>query len=157
MNGTVEERFWAKVDASGGPAACWAWNASRDGFGYGHFATERRRIERAHRVSWRFSNGRSIPDGVLVLHRCDNPWCVNPAHLWLGTDADNVRDAVAKRRARGAVGERNQGAKLTESQVLDVRRRYREGARQVDIAAAFGIRQTTVSQIVRRETWAHVR
>ncbi len=88
-------RFWAKVDI-GAPDKCWEWQASCNPAGYGGFQFNGR-FGKAHRAAWELANG-PIPEGICVLHRCDNPPCCNPAHLWLGTYADNHRDAVAKGR-----------------------------------------------------------
>ena len=103
-----EERFWEKVDRSGGPDSCWLWLAHTNPKGYGRFAVGGRDggQEGAHRASWRLHHG-EIPPGMRVLHNCpagDNPTCVNPAHLWLGTDKDNMDDMVAKGRARRHFG-----------------------------------------------------
>jgi len=92
----MEERFWAKVDRTDD---CWLWTACRTTHGYGQFRPERSRGAQAHRVAWELTNG-PIPAGMLVLHRCDNPPCVNPAHLFLGTQSDNMRDMYAKGRGR---------------------------------------------------------
>lgn len=89
-------RFWAKVQEA--PSGCWNWTGSTSGrFGYGHIRTSKRNTENCHRISWMMANG-DIPDGFCVLHRCDNPSCVNPAHLFLGTYLDNNRDMAAKGR-----------------------------------------------------------
>jgi hypothetical protein len=95
----VADRFWEKVEKGDG---CWTWVGTRTGRGYGTFrANDPRRQEPAHRLSWEFVNG-PIPDGLSVLHHCDNPPCVRPDHLFLGTRGDNNRDAAAKgRTARG--------------------------------------------------------
>jgi hypothetical protein len=101
---TFSQRFWAKVKKT---ETCWTWTAYRDPQGYGTFSVGPRATHaphRAHRVAWELTNGQ-IPDGSLVLHRCDNPSCVNPKHLFLGTHQDNQRDKVAK--GRQATGLRN--------------------------------------------------
>lgn len=94
---TRESRFWAKVDTAGGIDACWPWSGNRIAKGYGIF-THRGRNAGAHRTAYQYAVGQ-IPDGLWVLHRCDNPPCCNPAHLWLGTATDNNRDMIAKGRA----------------------------------------------------------
>lgn len=92
----LEDRFWVKVRKSDG---CWEWTAASKQGGYGKIAVGRR-LMLAHRVSWELANG-PIPDGLLVCHTCDNPPCVRPDHLFLGTQTDNMRDAVRKNRGIG--------------------------------------------------------
>lgn len=98
----LADRFWARVEKRG-PDECWPWTGYRDAKGYGQIALNRRTAEGAHRVSWALARG-EIPDGIHVLHRCDNPPCCNPAHLFLGTHADNMWDMKAKGRASGGPG-----------------------------------------------------
>ena len=96
---SLEERFWAKVKKTDG---CWVWtgSAQHNGYGYLHIGDKtNRKPMRAHRVSWELHNG-PIPTGLWVLHRCDNPPCVRPEHLWLGDRTDNMRDCAAKGRVR---------------------------------------------------------
>src|SRR5229473_531412 len=96
------ERFWSKVRKSDG---CWEWIAGKHRFGYGIIRDGGRgsRMRTAHRISWEFHNG-SIPAGLWVLHRCDNPQCINPDHLFLGTQFDNMTDAARKGRIRNGRG-----------------------------------------------------
>lgn len=147
MRPSMEERFWSKVDLKG-PDDCWEWQASKLPDGYGSFGVRSRVVDKAHRVSWVLKNG-PIPDGMSVCHRCDNPPCVNPDHLFLGTQQDNMKDMVSKGRhglhvhpERAASGDRN-GARVHREKmprgvnnpmarvpaciVRDVVRRYREG------------------------------
>lgn len=152
-------RFWSKIDTSGD---CWIWTASTYPDGYG-CAWNGERLVGAHRLAWEYTNG-PVPDGLQVLHRCDRTACCNPAHLFLGDNSANVADRVAKgrtqRHGRGGKpmsGEANAFAKLTEVDVRQMRVMYDAGeATQVQLAARFGVYQTTVSGIVRRRTWRHV-
>jgi len=160
---TFVRRFWAKVDKSAGPDGCWLWTAAKAEFGYGVIGLGGRGtgLIRAHRASWELAHG-AIPDGMFLLHRCDVPACVNPAHLFLGTLADNAHDAIAKGRAVDPPrnphlrGERHYRAKLTEKIVGDIKARARAGERQVDIARAVGVSKDYVCKIVAGQKWRHV-
>ncbi len=156
---TLRERFEAKVDRSNGPDRCWWWTASITGGGYGQIGRGRLGDGNAlsHRVAYELDVG-PIPDGMQVLHRCDNKLCCNPAHLFLGTQLDNIHDMDAKGRDNrvGPRGERAGLAKLTDAEVLEIRALYTANARQVDLAARFRVGQSTISSIVRRSTWAHI-
>jgi len=141
-------RYWAKVKKSDG---CWIWTAGRSPEGYGVIEAGRRGIGkiRAHRASWIIHNG-AVPL-LHVLHRCDNPPCVNPAHLFLGTDAENHADSAIKRRH--SHGTKHGSAKLSEAQVAQVRCRLSAGESQRSLAREFACSQATISAINRRETW----
>jgi HNH endonuclease len=159
MRRSLTERFWEKV-RRGGLDDCWEWTRGRFTRGYGSIGVGGRAggSEGAHRVSWELAHG-PIPEGLYVLHKCDNPPCVNPAHLFLGTQLDNMRDAARKgRTARGgrARGERIGASKLTEAKVTEIRRRYRAGEEtQAELGRVFGVHQASISDIVRGETWRH--
>lgn len=129
---------------------CWLWIGSTDtcGYGIGRFAGE----VSAHRASWALTHG-PIPPGMHVLHRCDKPACVNPAHLYLGTHQDNMADLRAKGRAYGAAGEANQGAKLTEQQARAIMADPRK--RQV-IATQYKVTAAAVDAIRNGKTWNHI-
>lgn len=153
-----EDLFWAKVVRSDG---CWEWTGAKDRFGYG--TVTRKLLSkvpiRAHRLSWFFANG-PVPDGQWVLHRCDNPPCVRPDHLFLGTRSDNIRDMFAKERGRPNGGVIARGAthpmvRLTEAQVREIL--GRSGESKTALAAEFRVARTTVGDIIRRRTWQHLR
>jgi len=141
-------RFWRFVDKSAGPDACWIWKGAFDGRGYGVFGLSRpRRVIKAHR----FALLGSDPAEVCVLHRCDVTACVNPAHLFMGTRADNNLDKLAK--GREARGERHGQAKLTEVQVQDIRARRAAGASCRSIAVEFQVSRSAVGLIATGKRW----
>jgi hypothetical protein len=152
------ERFAEKyrVDADTG---CWVWTASFTRGGYGQFGFGGI-TRRAHRVSWVLHRG-PIPDGLWVLHKCDNPPCVNPDHLFLGTCSDNSRDCVAKGRHKpfrttGHKGEGNPNARLNEGVVRDIRSRVASGEKVSSVVSSLGTPEGTVRHVVRRTSWKHV-
>lgn len=166
------ERFWAKVDRSAGPDACWPWAAGRRGRGdYGGFCAGGRAL-RSHRVAYALAVG-PIPTGMFVCHRCDNPPCCNPAHLFVGTAADNKADCVAKARhatgdrtrpetrAKGERsgmrrhpevarrGEKSNLAKLTDAQAAALLRDVRAGMSYREASALYGISYSQAYRIDR--------
>jgi hypothetical protein len=161
-------KFWSQVDKSGGPDACWLWTGPRfHKVSYGRFLWNCNSYI-ASRVAYELTYG-PLPPDLNACHKCDNPPCCNPAHLFPGTNAENQADK--KRKGRGAHGERNgththpdrvvrgerhRDAKLTEADILEIRRLGKAGMRQIDIAARFHIGQTHVSRILRRESWTHI-
>ena len=163
---TIEQRFWAKVQKSAG---CWLWTASKRHKGYGAFTyTKDGHIiqDRAHRYSWTLHRGK-IPTGLCVLHRCDVPACVNPAHLFLGTKAVNNADTLAKGRyvrsrraiadgARYQRGEAHHASKLTASIVRNIRAKRAAGYSFGVLSKEFGVAIGHIFRIVTRKAWAHV-
>ena len=137
--------FWSKVDKSGGDDACWEWTGCTGTSGYG-FAMYHDVRTRAHRVAWGLANG-PIPEGLRVCHACDNPRCCNPAHLFVGTQADNMADKVAK----GRWGK--PGVHLTSEQVLEIRAKLASGVTQLAIAQAYGATRQAISAIATRRNW----
>lgn len=150
------ERFWEKVDKRG-PDECWQWKAGKTIFGYGVFHAEISNTDLAHRFSYALHYG-TMPDGVFVCHRCDNPACVNPAHLFLGTPLENSQDMVKKNRhwVPTRKGDANGRAKLTEDDVREIRRLRSNGVREIDVAQQFRVSVDTVSSIFGRRTWSHI-
>ena len=152
MKQTVEERFWSKVKKTNG---CWLWLDVPDAYGYGIFFIWPQN-KKAHRISWEIHNG-AIPAQLHVLHSCDNPLCVNPQHLFLGTQADNNRDCIAKGRHRASKGEDNGYSKLTTLQVLEIRKMYKTGLyTQQSLAVRFKIHTAHVHSIVVGKRWKHL-
>jgi len=147
-----ETRFWSRVDRRDSEEECWEWTAGRFSTGYGQFWADGGSVY-AHRISWVLTHG-PIPNGLHVLHHCDNRACCNPHHLFLGTHSDNMADMVSK--GRNVKGERSPNTKFSAETILDIRRRYAQGETQVALAREYGVRQGTVSRIVRRTVWAHV-
>jgi hypothetical protein len=131
---------------------CWEWQGSRSHDNYG-LVTSKAYKGYAHRLSWILHCGPMI-QGNFVLHRCDNPPCCNPSHLFLGSKQDNARDAVAK--GRQALGSRNGQSKLSESDVIEILRLLSVGISQPRIAAGFGISTRTVSKINTGTRWKHL-
>ena len=147
-------RSRAKVTEAG----CWEWQGARASNGYGRITVGSRldgtrRNLAPHRLSYEQHVG-PIPDGMFVCHTCDNPACVNPAHLFLGTPADNMADKV--RKGRQARHESHGRAKLTACAVQAIREELAAGARQIDIAAKYGIAQTQVSAVKTGVSWIGV-
>lgn len=147
----TEEDFWQKVQKTD---TCWLWTAGKDNYGYGVFAMNGKR--RAHRYSWQLHNG-PIPAGLLVLHTCDVPACVNPSHLFLGTDATNATDKASKGRCNAPRGVATNHAKLTDEIVREIRARYEQGGiTHAQLAKDHGIAASNSWLIVHRKAWKHV-
>lgn len=174
---TVAERFWPKVQRGDG---CWLWTAAVHRNGYGKFNIGGK-IVLAHRVAWALSVG-TVPEGSYVCHRCDNPTCVRPDHLFIGTPVDNRQDSISKQRdhvgplkdekdyhrPRAVVGQRMtenmprgsqcKWAKLSEDQVRDIRLRYSTTrVTQRTLSTEFGVSLMTINDIIHRRRWKHLR
>lgn len=159
VRGPLAKRFWAKVRRG---KACWEWLGWKDADGYGSIWLRKKKNHhvygRAPRICWELTKGR-IPPGLQVLHRCDNPCCVRPSHLFLGTSEENHADSVAK--GRQCKGTKQWEAKLDEKKVREIRSKYRRGINPIvrggpntyDLAKEFGVSQGLISQIIRRKVW----
>jgi len=146
----IRARFWAKVDRRG-PDECWEWTGARYPAGYGR-AVRDGRVVVAHRRAYEYAVG-PIPDGMDLLHSCDNPPCVNPAHLRPGTDADNARDKVERGRAARMCGEESPAAKLTWGTVASIKDLRSRGVSYRRLGAMFGVTPRTVRLAATGQTW----
>ena len=155
-------RFWSKVDKNGPVhptlgTRCWLWIACKLRGGYGQIDVDELKTRAAHRVSFMLSRG-AIPEGLHVLHHCDNPPCVNPGHLYAGTPQQNADDKGRRNRSARFPGEANQAAKLTAESVRSIRARaatYPKIAHR-QLAAEYGISQSSISRLIAREAWKDV-
>ena len=152
---SVEERFWRRVKKTDG---CWEWQGSRHPNGHGYFSAGRASVGYAHRAAWEFVHG-PIPFGLFVCHHCDNPPCVRPDHLFLGTQNDNVQDAVSK--GRMSRGESHHAAKLTEAAVREIRvaevgwTQSRQSLARA-LAPRYGVTSFAVKAVLQRNRWRHI-
>lgn len=160
LSPTFAQRFWSKVDKSGGPDACWPFKGFRNSGGYGIVFTKSYAGPiAASRASWILSEG-PIPEGVSVLHDCpggDNPACCNPKHLYLGDHSDNGFDAFEKGQHISLKGDDHPHAKLTSEQVREIRRRYASGDHGLTaMAKEFGVSKHQIFMIVSRRKWTSI-
>lgn len=146
------ERFWSYVAKGEG---CWVWTGGRFTFGHGSFWLRKKNLK-ASRIAFLLAHGRW--PNPCALHKCDNPACCNPDHLFEGTLADNNADAAAKGRARGGAPPwpRNGKTKLDPDRVLAIRKAFALGATKAALAREYGIGETAVRQVVSRTTWRHL-
>lgn len=157
---TAEERFWEKVDKTE-DEECWNWIANKDLRGYGKIRLNRSGVhynEFAHRFSFVIHSKNPIPCGLWVLHRCDNPSCVNPSHLFLGTPKDNTQDMFKKGRNgyTGLRGTVHHKAKFSETDIADIRLRLAKKESCRSIAISYGVSRPCIQDIKSGDTWKHV-
>jgi len=154
---TIVQRFFEKIGY--GMSDCWFWFGGRDQTGYGRMRIKNYTNENfAHRISWELHNGK-IPNGMKVLHKCDVPNCVNPDHLFLGTQQDNMKDMVEKGHTirKAQKGVKNGCAKLNDEKILEIRKLYKTGDWfQHELAKKFGVAQMTICRVVNQKLWSHV-
>lgn len=165
MDTKMIERFWEKVDVPPSDDVCWNWLAGKNKQGYGEFTSSLRngKHTRAHQVSWIIHFG-DIPEGMHVLHTCDNPSCVNPKHLFLGSHTDNMRDMIKKGRANRRFlygeehpqhGTNSKFHKLTEDDVRKIRELKKSGKYKLrEIAEMFGVSHGVINNICQGRKWA---
>ena len=152
-NPDILNRFWSKV-AKKSDSECWEWTAClvSKTMPYGIIKVDGENV-RAHRYSWFIHHG-DIPEGLLVCHHCDNPTCVNPSHLFIGTQSDNIKDAFSKGRKFNYAGEDHYASKLSLSEVEYIRNRYANGnCTQVELAKKYSMTQSAISRIINHKRW----
>lgn len=165
MDETIMDRFWGKVCKNGplpdqsnqnylGLGNCWLWTASTTSSGYGKIKIGRYFVA-SHRISFFLANGEIQPRDI-ILHKCDNPACVNPEHLYSGSHLSNTRDMVSKGRAIGTVGSRNGNSVLTEELVKEIRLRRKLGESRVKLAKEFNLTTNHITHITGRSLWKHI-
>ena len=142
-------RFWARVNKTSNIEECWEWTGVKNSNGYGKISINNVYVK-AHRLSWELYHKKEIPANLLVCHSCDNPSCVNPHHLWLGTQKDNMQDAIKKGRFKF-------NYKLTEEDVLNIRKEYAEGkTTQIELAEKYNVTKSAIHRIIVRRTWVKI-
>lgn len=151
MNIFAKERFWQKVKTGEG---CWEWTAYRKRGGYGQFWDGKIHVL-SHRFVYELTFG-PIPETLCVCHTCDNPGCVNPAHLFLGTHKENMQDMYNKNRQRGASGEKHHRAILKATDIPVIRLRQKIGETAGKIARDYGVARVTIQHIIDGRTWRHI-
>lgn len=149
----LQERFWKKVNRLS-PDECWPWATKTTSRGYGAFNVGGKLIK-SHRIAYRMCRG-EIPAGMLVCHRCDNPLCCNPSHLFLGSGKDNIQDMIAKGRQVCLSGEDHGSSILSEEQVVKIRNDYASGSTQTEIAERHGVSRGAIGDVVARRRWRGV-
>jgi len=151
-----EERFWEKVNIPDDRNLCWLWTACVNPAGYGVFALSRTKQTIASRYSYLLNTG-SIPKDMFILHKCDNPPCVNPEHLFVGTQKDNMMDKVNK--GRGTKGEQVGSSKLLEKEVLEIKNSFKDNpvfGAQIKLARTYKVDVKTIQRILTNQIWKHV-
>jgi hypothetical protein len=168
LTAVQDHNFWRKIAIPNDSEECWTWVAGKNGRGYGIFGIGKTTL--AHRIMWRVTYG-GIGAGICVCHSCDNPACVNPDHLWLGTNLDNTVDKVSKGRAKAPSGRRHythrkphlirrgtqrRGAKLDDDKVRRIRGMMGPDENPRAAAELFGVSTTLIRHVFQRRIWTHV-
>lgn len=151
---TIQEQFWSKVKYSDDLFSCWEWQGSFDNKHYGRIFIKRKSVL-AHRISYLIHNG-TIDDNLMVLHKCNNPKCWNPAHLYQGTAKDNANDKVKSHRQYCPIGELHHKVKLTDKNILEILQLLKTNISGKDIAKIYMVSPTIISFIKHNKSWKHI-
>jgi hypothetical protein len=146
-------RFWSKVIKRSNEE-CWGWTACKMKDGYGRFLFNGK-VKGAHQVSWILTYG-LLPKGKSILHRCDNPECTNPLHLFAGTQKDNMRDCSSKKRISIRIGEKNPLAKLTKEKIYEMAELKKQGLTYQGISERYNVSLPTAQRALTGKTWSHL-
>ena len=150
---TLEERFLSKINKT---ETCWLWTKYKNKKGYGQFAVTSNNIQQAHRISYELYYG-EFDNNLFVCHKCDNPSCVNPDHLFLGTPQDNMTDKVKKSRQSNLIGSYNPNHKLIEEDIIEIKNLLLSGMKQKEIAQKYNVDRMTIYYIKYNKTWKHIK
>ena len=149
----IKERFWMKVTVTS-PIECWLWTGCLDSYGYGLFGINKK-LYKSNRVSYQLHFG-ALSTKMYVLHKCDTPACVNPNHLFLGTQKDNVKDMMIKNRGNRAKGEAVNTCKLNKYQVLKIKKLFKSGISGYKLARLYKVSHPAIYAILRNRSWKHL-
>jgi len=147
----MDERFITKVNKT---ATCWLWTGGLDSWNYGNYRLNGKCVK-AHRYSYMINKG-NIPEGMLIRHTCDEPKCVNPSHLILGTHQDNMNDRNQRNRQARNKGEKSGNAKANNDIVKEIRILYGFGFTHIELANKYNIGRTSVGLIINKKAWSHI-
>lgn len=153
---SLEERFWNKVNKQGPfiiRSRCWIWTGAKFTHGYGAFYPKNKTVS-THRFSYELNIG-LIPKGMMVCHRCDNPQCIRPSHLFIGSGSDNTRDMISKGRSKRSGEDCNAIKKLSNKKVREIRERYKWG-NGIALSKEYGVSRPTISAVVNKKRWSHL-
>lgn len=151
---SLEDRFWGKVNKLS-INECWVWTGCKEKMGHGRIRVNKSTREMAHRLSYILANG-EIPKDKCVCHSCDNPSCVNPNHLWVGSKGQNNTDRASKGRSAKAIGELNNSSKLTNENVIEIKNLIKGGVKPKQLAIKFNVSQATIGRIKNNLGWNQV-
>ena len=158
----IKIRFWEKVKKQAEHNGCWLWVGAKGNYGYGVIGKGGRGegLARAHVLSWEWANNKKVPEGMCVCHSCDNPSCVNPKHLFIATQQENLVDMRLKQRGSAPplhYGEKQHCAKLSPNKVKEIRKLHVSGLfKHRDLAKIFDVSKNTITSLLSGKTWRHI-